>query len=334
MAGTREGAEKRLEMLRQQSRDARAKAAGTYPDEWNDLPLVRADAKRLGVSRFFTGIPCRHGHISRRQSSVGVCEECHGNYQKSEAGGSTRRARYARKMDSDENFAQANRDNARHYYHRNKDDEEFMEKQHVKNRAYASTDRGQQKTKEAMSRFVASGKKAESDARYAATERGQEVARASRKRHIKKVEQEKVMSYTQVVLSRNPQARLHSRMNTLISTALKNVGLRKAEKTVELIGCSVQELKAHLEKNFQKGMSWENYSRHGWHIDHIRPSASFELEDKEQRKTCNNWRNLLPMWAADNMSKGDRYDYEDEVEWAQYMRELGFEGELFLVFGS
>ena len=121
-------------------------------------------------------------------------------------------------------------------------------------------------------------------------------------------------------------------MNTLISTALKNVGVRKSLRTSELVGCSIKELHDHLERNFQEGMTWENYSRHGWHIDHIRPSASFDLEDEQQQKTCNNWRNLLPMWAAENISKGDRYDHEDEAEWAEYMRELGFEGELFLTY--
>ena len=235
-------------------------------------------------------------------------------------------------METDESYRQSLRDQSKRYYHRNKDDEEFMEKQREKNRAYQATEQGKQKTREAMARFVASGKKSESDARYSATQRGQEVARASRRRHVKKVEQETGMSYTQVAWARNPQARLHSRMNTLISTALKNVGVRKSLRTAELVGCSIQELSDHLERNFQDGMSWENYSRRGWHIDHIRPSASFDLEDKEQQKTCNNWRNLLPMWAADNISKGDRYSYEDELEWLAYMEELGFEGELFPLF--
>ena len=183
-----------------------------------------------------------------------------------------------------------------------------------------------------MARFVASGKKQESDARYAATQRGQEVVQASRRRYIEKIERETGKSYTQANWDRNPQAKLHSRMRTLISTALKHVGVRKSLRTAELVGCSIEELHGHLERNFQDGMSWENYSRHGWHIDHIRPSASFDLEDEEQQKTCNNWRNLLPMWAADNIGKGDRYDYVDEVEWAQYMCELGFEGELFLAY--
>jgi hypothetical protein len=52
-------------------------------------------------------------------------------------------------------------------------------------------------------------------------------------------------------------------------------------------------------------MSWDNYGK--WHVDHIRPCASFDLSDKEQVLQCFNWRNLQPMWASENMSKGANY---------------------------
>ena len=332
MSGTKNGAEKRLEKLRQKSRDARAKAAGSHPAEWEELPLIRADCAAADVTLYFTAIPCKNGHITPRQRSMGTCMGCIKDYQSKESTQQLNRERCRRRMQSDEGYRQAKRNDANRYYDRNKDDEEFMETQRKRNRAYQATQQGQQKAREAMARFVASGKKAASDSLYGATTRGQEVRRAARRRHVEKVEKETGKSYTQVQWSRNPQARLHSRMNTLISTALKNVGVRKSLRTAELVGCSIKELHDHLEQNFHEGMSWENYSRHGWHIDHIRPSASFDLEDEEQQKTCNNWRNLLPMWAADNIGKGDRYDYEDEVEWAQYMRKLGFKGELFLAY--
>ena len=77
-------------------------------------------------------------------------------------------------------------------------------------------------------------------------------------------------------------------------------------------------------------MSWEN--RDKWHIDHIRPCESFDLLNKEQCLVAFNWRNLRPMWGADNLYKGDDYQPHDEVEWARRMRGLGYEGELFLRF--
>jgi len=82
-------------------------------------------------------------------------------------------------------------------------------------------------------------------------------------------------------------------------------GKNKSVRTLELIGCSVEELKQHIESLFLEGMDWGNYGE--WHIDHIRPCASFDLEDKEQQKLCFNWRNLQPLWAIDNIIKGAKW---------------------------
>lgn len=87
-------------------------------------------------------------------------------------------------------------------------------------------------------------------------------------------------------------------------------GAKKSAKTTELLGCSIVELKRHLENLFKEGMSWENYGFQGWHIDHIRPCASFDLTDPEQQKLCWNYSNLQPLWAKDNWVKGDKYTQE------------------------
>jgi HNH endonuclease. len=54
-------------------------------------------------------------------------------------------------------------------------------------------------------------------------------------------------------------------------------------------------------------MSWDNYGRDGWHIDHIRPCASFDLTDPEQQRQCFHYTNLQPLWAADNIRKGAKW---------------------------
>ena len=74
---------------------------------------------------------------------------------------------------------------------------------------------------------------------------------------------------------------------------------------MELTGCSKEDLIKHLESQFTDGMTWENYGE--WHIDHIRPCCSFNLEDPEEQKTCFHWTNLQPLWAIDNMKKGGSY---------------------------
>lgn len=92
----------------------------------------------------------------------------------------------------------------------------------------------------------------------------------------------------------------------------------KQSSTEELLGCSIPELRAHLESQFTEGMSWDNYGRpikddylSGWHIDHIRPMSSFDLDDAEQQKQCWHYSNLQPLWAKDNLSKGCFWQDQD-----------------------
>lgn len=73
------------------------------------------------------------------------------------------------------------------------------------------------------------------------------------------------------------------------------------------LGCSIAELRSYLERRFSPGMSWENHSQYGWHIDHIRPLASFDLSDRAQFLEACHFTNLQPLWAADNLSKSDTY---------------------------
>ncbi len=79
-------------------------------------------------------------------------------------------------------------------------------------------------------------------------------------------------------------------------------GAGKSGSAVTDLGCSIEELKVHLELQFQDGMTWENHGE--WHIDHIKPLCSFDLSDREQLLQACNYTNLQPLWAADNLSKG------------------------------
>jgi hypothetical protein len=83
-------------------------------------------------------------------------------------------------------------------------------------------------------------------------------------------------------------------------------GRSKSKHTMELLGCSIEEFKIYLEKQFTKGMNWGNYGKKGWHIDHILPCASFDLTDPEQQKKCFHYTNLQPLWAEDNYKKKDK----------------------------
>ena len=76
----------------------------------------------------------------------------------------------------------------------------------------------------------------------------------------------------------------------------------KSKSTLELLGCSVDYLKKHLESQFKEGMSWEN--RHLWHIDHIMPVSMAKTYDEVVR--LNHYKNLRPLWAHENLSKSDK----------------------------
>jgi len=94
---------------------------------------------------------------------------------------------------------------------------------------------------------------------------------------------------------------------TCVLRARLNQAMRRSfisGSAVKDLGCSISELKAHLESKFQPGMTWENWSRHGWHIDHIIPLSKFILQNEEHLKKACNYTNLQPLWAHDNLSKG------------------------------
>jgi hypothetical protein len=84
-------------------------------------------------------------------------------------------------------------------------------------------------------------------------------------------------------------------------------GNTKSAKTLELLGCEVDYLKYHLESQFDENMTWDNYGSY-WHIDHIRPCASFDLTQENEQMECFHYTNLQPLEKIENMKKGDKYD--------------------------
>ena len=98
------------------------------------------------------------------------------------------------------------------------------------------------------------------------------------------------------------QYKLKCYLRTRINLSLKNNF--KSATTEELLGCSIQKLKRHLERQFTEGMSWNNYGK--WHRDEIIPCAKFDLRKPSEQRKCFNWRNMQPLWAKDNLSKGTK----------------------------
>lgn len=91
-----------------------------------------------------------------------------------------------------------------------------------------------------------------------------------------------------------------------ISNYIRQKGFIKKDSAQNILGASYQIVKKHLERQFTKGMSWENYGHYGkvWHIDHIIPLSSAKTE--EETLKLFHYTNLQPLWAKDNLEKSDK----------------------------
>ena len=89
-----------------------------------------------------------------------------------------------------------------------------------------------------------------------------------------------------------------------VRKALK--GFSKSAATMKLIGCTVEELRQHIESKFEPWMNWENQGLGGWDIEHIKACFHFNMADPKQQRTCFNWSNLQPMEHIENIKKGTR----------------------------
>ena len=125
-----------------------------------------------------------------------------------------------------------------------------------------------------------------------------------RKEYNQKLEvKEKRKLYTRK-RRQDPIIKLENNMATSMRDSLKRKNISKNGRNWEsLVGYTSQNLKSHLEKKFQPGMTWENYGK--WHIDHIIPRTFFQYKSVKniEFKYCWSLDNLQPLWAKDNLSK-------------------------------
>ena len=89
--------------------------------------------------------------------------------------------------------------------------------------------------------------------------------------------------------------------------ALRRAMAEKSASTMALVGSTVNRLMRHLEGQFKPGMTWQNYGE-VWHVDHIRPCASFNLCLPAQQRECFHWSNLQPLFGPENIRKGSHWN--------------------------
>jgi len=117
---------------------------------------------------------------------------------------------------------------------------------------------------------------------------------------------------SEICRQQNKQAKIHT-PRFKIQRALQNrfrhelerLHIKVISSARQLLGCSLEEFIVKIESQFKPEMSWKNYGK--WHLDHIRPIATFDLSDFEQQRQCFHHSNFQPLWAEENLRKRNKY---------------------------
>jgi predicted RNA-binding Zn ribbon-like protein len=174
-------------------------------------------------------------------------------------------------------------------------------------RKYQKTEKGRQRSLA----FANSEKGKLNRLKYRASEKG----KATLEKRVKSKEFKiAANAYTRERRKRDPVFKVAHAMRVAIKDFLKSKGIKKTQRTQEMIGCTPEFLKKYLEKQFyphpitKKQMTWDNHTSKGWHIDHRIPLA--KATTPELRKKIFHYTNLQPMWWEYNLAKRDKYEGE------------------------
>ena len=131
----------------------------------------------------------------------------------------------------------------------------------------------------------------------------------NKKREYYKKNKQKILNchreYERKKLKSCPLFRLQKNIRRRMHLALK--GRFKNDTTINIVGCTWEKLVKHLELNFKNGMTWNNYGYYGWHVDHIVPLSSFDLNNPIELKKAMHYTNLQPLWMNENLKKRDNF---------------------------
>lgn len=118
----------------------------------------------------------------------------------------------------------------------------------------------------------------------------------------------KFRDYKRMRRKNNINCHLRTKYSNNINKLLKINNIIKQESNYELLGCTIDEFRKHLERQFTDNMNWNNhgFGKDKWHIDHIIPCSFFNLNDVTERKICFHFSNQQPLWQNINLSKSNK----------------------------
>lgn len=214
--------------------------------------IPRTEAASAGLTHYFTGVPCKHGHLSPRYTKNTKCTAC--------------------VLDTVNRHKAANADKIAAY-----------------RQEYRDTNRERLAAETQARRFMDSDK-----------------VKASKKKWRDKPEnRRKDYDYANHRRATSPEFKISIRMRDMVRRVMKAVGGTKEGASQNILGYSSHNLRLHLEQQFKPGMTWDNYGE--WHIDHKIPISLLTLYGVTDPAIINALSNLQPMWAHDNMVKGNRF---------------------------
>ena len=217
---------------------------------------TKQEAIKNEEKKYFTGKPCKHGHVAERYTKGGKCVECHADYFQ-------------------------------------KNSVEILKKQNIH--------RSQPE--------IRLKNRAQEKIRLAIPEKRKHRNKTARiwRHNNKEHHNNTYNSWSKEKYNNDPNYKLTKILRTRLTSALK--GEQKAATTMELIGCTTEELWLHIESLFETGMTRENNGNGAgfWHLDHVKACANFDLSDPKQQRVCFHYTNLQPLWYEDNLKKGTKH---------------------------
>lgn len=229
------------------------------------MEIISRDAAiAAGLKRYFTGKPCRKGHVCERQVHQHRCVECV-------------------KLKNQANYSA---DPERHRFSAAARRAKRPERHKAQQAEYRAKNRQVLRSRSASWRA-----------------KNPELLRESQRAYYQRNRRSRIddaVARERARLQSDPLFAFKKQVRCLVRDAAARGGFAKATKTASILGCSWPEFAAHIERQFLPGMTWAN--RGEWHIDHIVALATAKTE--ADALALNHFTNLRPMWGLDNIKKG------------------------------
>jgi len=261
--------------------------------------ITRKQAQAQGLKTYFTGKPCKHGHVAPRRVDRPECGEC---YRLRATARSPVAAPRACALCGCDFVPAINRATVIFCSADCRQAAGRTEERRARERELYAQNREHVTARKRAAYKANIGSERERARAYYEANRETERARA---RRFFEANPTYRLDYERARYETDEQWRIRKILRARLAAIVKRGMGKKLGSTLELLGCSLEEFRTHIESQWAPGMSWDNLGHVGdvWHIDHIKPCASFDLTDIDQQRACFHYTNLQPLWAEENQRK-------------------------------